>query len=89
MKTTSACELPNPRGVSFLLNEVSSSINRLSPQFLRFFKKGGSEMESDGAFGSGQCRVSLGFEPLPTRVPMLSPFHAYIIAHKIRFVKGF
>lgn len=53
------------------------------------FKKGGSEMESDGAFGSGQCRVSLGFEPLPTRVPMLSPFHAYIIAHKIRFVKGF
>ncbi len=46
-------------------------------------------MESDGAFGSGQCRVSLCFEPLPTRVPMLSPFHAYIIAHKIRFVKGF
>lgn len=52
-------------------------------------KKGGSEKESDGAFGSGQCRVSLGFEPLPTRVPMLSPFHAYSIAHKMRFVKGF
>lgn len=31
----------------------------------------------------------LGFEPLPTRVPMLSPFHAYSIAHKMRFVKGF
>ena len=53
------------------------------------FEKGGSEKESDGAFGSGQCRVSLGFEPLPTREPMLSPFHAYSIAHKMRFVKGF
>ena len=52
-------------------------------------KKGCSEKESDGAFGSGQCRVSLGFEPLPTREPMLSPFHAYSIAHKMRFVKGF
>ena len=31
--------------------------------------------------------MSLGFEPLPTRKPPLSPFHAYSIAHKMRFVK--
>lgn len=26
-------------------------------------------------------------EPLPTRKPPLSPFHAYSIAHNVRFVK--
>lgn len=34
-------------------------------------------MEPSGADG----------EPLPTRKPPLSPFHAYSIAHNVRFVK--
>lgn len=46
----------------------------------------GSPMEPSGAVSVG---YHLGFEPLPTRAPMLSPFHAYSIAHKMRFVKGF
>ena len=46
----------------------------------------GSPMEPSGAVSVG---YHLGFEPLSTREPMLSPFHAYSIAHKMRFVKGF
>lgn len=45
----------------------------------------GNPIEPSGADSAGHHP----FEPLPTREPMLSPFHAYSIPHFRGFVKGF